>query len=70
MANSRRYLTAVSSIRLASTAEAVTGAKSLNRAQAEALRIFRTAFLCLIHAASCRFRYSLWTSSGGLVVET
>jgi integrase len=29
-------------------------------------RVFRTAFLRLIHAASCRFRYSLWTSSGVL----
>jgi hypothetical protein len=32
----------------------------------EALRIFRTAFLCLIHTASCRFMYSLWTYSGVL----
>ena len=27
-------------------------------------RIFRTAELVLTHAASCRFRYSLWTSCG------
>ena len=30
------------------------------------LRAFRTAKLVLIHAASCRFRYSLWTSCGVL----
>ena len=29
-------------------------------------RVFRTAILRLIHAASCPFRYSLWTSSGVL----
>lgn len=29
-------------------------------------RAFRTAELVLIHAASCRFRYSLWTSWGVL----
>jgi len=29
-------------------------------------RIFRTASLRLVHAASCLFRYSLWTSSGVL----
>jgi hypothetical protein len=28
------------------------------------LRVFRTAKLVLIHAASCRFRYSSWTSCG------
>jgi hypothetical protein len=27
-------------------------------------RVFRTAKLMLIHAASCRFRYSSWTSCG------
>ncbi|SRR6266851_3919887 len=27
-------------------------------------RVFRTAELVLCHAASCRFRYSLWTSCG------
>jgi two-component system, OmpR family, response regulator len=27
-------------------------------------RIFRTAELTLFHAASCRFRYSSWTSCG------
>jgi transposase-like protein len=27
-------------------------------------RVFRTAELRLIHAASCRFRYSSWTSCG------
>ena len=32
----------------------------------DAPRIFRTAFLCLFHAASCPFRNSLWTSSGVL----
>ena len=30
------------------------------------LRVFRTAKLVLIHAASCRFRYSSWTSCGVL----
>ena len=30
------------------------------------LRVFRTAKLLLIHAASCRFRYSSWTSCGVL----
>jgi hypothetical protein len=30
------------------------------------LRVFRTAILVLIHAASCRFRYSSWTSCGVL----
>jgi hypothetical protein len=29
-------------------------------------RVFRTAKLMLIHAASCRFRYSSWTSCGVL----
>jgi hypothetical protein len=29
-------------------------------------RVFRTARLTLIHAASCRFRYSSWTSCGVL----
>ncbi|HYX69780.1 MAG TPA: LuxR C-terminal-related transcriptional regulator [Terriglobales bacterium] len=29
-------------------------------------RVFRTAILMLIHAASCRFRYSSWTSCGVL----
>ena len=29
-------------------------------------RVFRTAELALFHAASCRFRYSLWTSCGVL----
>ena len=29
-------------------------------------RVFRTANLMLIHAASCRFRYSSWTSCGVL----
>jgi hypothetical protein len=28
------------------------------------LRVFRTAELVLFHAASCRFRYSSWTSCG------
>ena len=27
-------------------------------------RVFRTAELVLFHAASCRFRYSSWTSCG------
>jgi hypothetical protein len=27
-------------------------------------RVFRTAELTLYHAASCRFRYSSWTSCG------
>ena len=29
-------------------------------------RVFRTANLMLIHAASCRFRYSSWASCGVL----
>jgi hypothetical protein len=29
-------------------------------------RVFRTAKLTLFHAASCRFRYSSWTSCGVL----
>jgi len=30
------------------------------------LRVFRTIKLALIYAASCRFRYSSWTSCGVL----